>query len=506
MASSLIFNRVSFTYPQSTQTLLHDVNLDLHNGWWGLVGDNGAGKSTLIHLALGKLSPLSGNIKAPAASFCPQETREKPPGLESYLEALYGKDNRAGKLFSLLALDHDWPYRWESLSHGERKRFQLACVLWEDREFLAVDEPTNHLDDTSRRLILASLKEYDGIGLIISHDRDFMEELCPNCLFLRSNTVTLRPGTLSQGWEQEERERREMVNKRALARQEVKRLEQEAASRRRLAEGQQKRRSKGGLDIKDHDARFKKNLARISGKDGTGGKLLRQMDGRLAQAREERDSLDGEAFRKTGVTQRSRRFRGDRILYRKEGTVALGEEKVLIHPELVLGPDDRIALTGDNGTGKSSLIKTLLEESDRPSGEILYIPQEPNPSEKDALRQGLAELNDRDKGALVSYFSRLGGTPESLLESAYLSPGEERKLMLSFGLTREPVLIVLDEPTNHLDLTSILSLEETLAQAECALLLVSHDSRLREKLTNREWRLEADGPGRVILSPEDQAL
>jgi macrolide transport system ATP-binding/permease protein len=501
MATSLSFNQVSFTYPNMTYPLLTDVTFDIHNSWCGLVGANGSGKTTLIHLALGDLNPQSGSVNAPLASYCPQETREKPPGINDYLEALYGTDNEAGRIFSLLELDHDWPYRWETLSHGERKRFQLAVALWEDRELLIVDEPTNHLDDSSRRLILSSLKQFEGLGLIVSHDRDFMDNLCTRNLFLKSGGIVLRPGTLTQGQEQEEKERLDLIRQRTQARQEIIKLEKEAQARRKLAESQQKRRSKRGLDIKDHDSRFKKNLARISGKDGTGGKLLRQLDGRMSQAINHMDSLDNTVFTKTGVTQHSQTYKGDRIIFLDEGELPLGENKELIYPELTIKPGERIALRGNNGTGKSSLIERLLTDH-KENKKILYIPQEPTDELLKQYWDQMNNLSDENRGILISNYSRLGGDPENLLESPFLSPGEGRKLMLSLGLMETPYLIILDEPTNHLDLGSIQSLETTLSQVDCALLLVSHDIRLREKLTGKSWLLEEHPWGEVILRIE----
>ncbi|MBN2628098.1 MAG: ABC-F family ATP-binding cassette domain-containing protein [Spirochaetales bacterium] len=493
--SSLHFQSVTFSYPSSEEDILTDISFELFPGWYGLNGSNGSGKTTLLKLASGELTPDRGRIGSVPCSYCPQEVTEMPPGWEDFLSALYDRDNRAGQLFSLLKLEHDWPYRWETLSYGERKRFQLAQLLWQDRSLFLVDEPTNHLDESSRRMILESLKLYRGIGLIVSHDRDFMDALCGGHLFLHGGNICYRPGTLSACLEQEERERTALIRERKEAAEEVRRLEREAVSRRRLAEGQQKRRSKAGLALKDHDSRFKKNLARITGKDGTGGKLLRQMDGRIDQARNRLEGLDRVESRISGITQHSRIYRGDRLLYLPEGCLPLGKAKVLIHGEITVAPGERIALTGDNGTGKTTLIGALLDKSSF-TGEILYLPQETDRAVRGKLRERWDRLSPADRGAVVSSFSRLGGRPEHILSGGRLSPGEERKLLIALGVEENPALIILDEPTNHLDLPSVTALEEALAPWEGALLLVSHDARFRRTLTNREWRL------REGLSPE----
>ena len=503
--SSLKFQSVSFTYPSSAERVLHNISFELFPGWFGLTGVNGSGKTTLMKLAAGLLVPDSGKIMSPPSSYCPQETAVLPPGWEDFTGALYDRDNGAGRLFSLLRLDHDWPWRWETLSQGERKRFQLAVFLWRERDLLLVDEPTNHLDSSSRQLILETLGQYGGIGLIVSHDRDFMDNLCKAHLFLRKGEARLRPGTLTACMEEENRETEALSRQHNEAAREVARLERESRARRTLAEGQQRRRSKAGLDIKDHDSRFKKNLARISGKDGTGGRLLRQMDGRISQAEDRLSSLRTEGIRKTGITQKTSVYKGDRILSLEEGVLELNDNKRLYHKELIIRPGDRIALTGDNGTGKSTLIRTLLKGAS-PDRKILYIPQETGEREKKSIKEDWEEMSPHERGALISYFSRLGGNPDQFLTSGHLSPGEERKLLIARGLLTEPVLIILDEPTNHLDLDSITILESALVQTDTALLLVSHDSRFRRRLTGTEWRLTEEGEDIRLFWDGDQAL
>ena len=93
-------------------------------------------------------------------------------------------DGAAWQLKGRLALEADWLERWESLSHGERKRAQIAVALWLEPPVLAVDEPTNHIDTQARALLEGALRDYRGVGLLVSHDRDLLDRLCRQCLFL----------------------------------------------------------------------------------------------------------------------------------------------------------------------------------------------------------------------------------------------------------------------------------------------------------------------------------
>jgi ATPase subunit of ABC transporter with duplicated ATPase domains len=178
---SLSFNSVSFSYPSSVTPVLENITADFQSGWTGITGDNGAGKSTLLMLAAGLLEPSSGSIAAGNRRiYCPQRTDDLPGGWE---DLFFTADGDALRIMSRLGIEGDWPYRWDSLSHGERKRLQLALALWRQPELLAVDEPTNHLDREARETIAGALESYSGIGLLVSHDRALLDRLCGNCFF-----------------------------------------------------------------------------------------------------------------------------------------------------------------------------------------------------------------------------------------------------------------------------------------------------------------------------------
>ena len=481
----LSFNSVEFSYPSSVYPVLKNLNFELPPGWTGITGENGAGKTTLLLLAAGLLSPGAGNIRGIQDSlYCPQRTEEIP---EFWEELVFAPDNAAVRLMDSLRIGADWPYRWETLSHGERKRFQLAVALWRKAALLAVDEPTNHLDREAAALAGDALASYRGIGLLVSHDRALLDRLCGNCLFLREGTVTLRPGGVSRGLAEEEREKAEQRGLRKKLLNEEDRLTAEAARRRRVVEGSRNRLSKRGIDPKDRDARGKINLARLSGKDAVGANLYKRIQSRVERVEEARERAVNPHERKRGITLKGRRVQGDRLFFLEPGIIPLGEGRKLSFPQLVIRPEDRIALTGPNGSGKSTLIRHLLPHISAP---LLYLPQELGATEsRDILDAVLREGEDL-RGEILSRFSRLGSDPRLLFKSALPSPGEIRKLVIARGIFYDPALIIMDEPTNHLDMVSIGLVEAALAEYAGALLLVSHDERFLSRLTRREWAIE----------------
>jgi ATPase subunit of ABC transporter with duplicated ATPase domains len=312
----------------------------------------------------------------------------------------------------------------------------------------------------------------------------------------------MRPGGISRGFAEEDRETREARKRQKILRNEADRLAAEADSRRRLAAGAKNRLSKKHIDSKDHDAREKVNLARLTGRDALGANLYKRMKNRAAKAR---DALARNAVRPEsprGITLEGRNSRADRLFSIEAGSLPLGEPEAketrrLEFPGLVVRPGDRVALTGSNGSGKSTLIRHILKNI--PLGiSLLYIPQELSSEEGAAALERLKEEDEKTRGEILSRFSRLGSNPESLLQSRLPSPGELRNLLIAQGVSRDPTLLIMDEPANHLDLTSISLLEESLADCRAALLLVSHDEVFLARLTTAEWHIQN---GRVYITP-----
>ncbi|MDR2403733.1 MAG: ATP-binding cassette domain-containing protein [Spirochaetaceae bacterium] len=496
---SLSFNSVEFSYPSSIYPVLKNMIFEVSPGWTGITGENGAGKTTLLLLAADLLRPSAGTIRRPDdILYCPQRTDTIPKGWE---DLFFSGDNTAGRLMDILGLEADWPYRWDTLSHGERKRFQLAAALMRNPAMLAVDEPTNHLDRKAASLVQDALEEYTGVGLLVSHDRALLDRLCNNCLFLREGTVTLRPGGVSRGLAEEERELVEQRGLRKKLMDEGKRLAAEADRRRRIAESSRNRLSKQGLNPRDGDTRGKINLAKLSGKDAVGANQYKRMKNRSDKAVEALEQAANPHERKKGINLGGRQARADRLLSLEPGSIPLGEERKLSFPELYIRPGDRIALTGPNGSGKSTLIRQIL--SCIPEGiSRLCLPQELSAEESQAVLEALFREEDKFRGEILARFSRLGSDPRLLFQSALPSPGEMRKLLIARGVFYEPAIVIMDEPTNHLDLVSVGLLEEALAEYPGALLLVSHDEVFLSRLTNREWtidRREEDSIVRIVL-------
>ncbi len=473
--SSIRVERLSFAYSDSI-SLLCGVELHVSRGFTGVVGENGAGKSTLLHLIAGSRFPTAGRIAIdpPDAlvASCPQDVLA-PPVQEV-----------TGRLRGMLGLADDQLARWDTLSPGERRRWQIGAALSAEPDVLLLDEPTNHVDASCRALLVSALRRFDGIGLVISHDRALLDELTTATIHVHAGTARLYPGCYSAAkhtWEADEQRAREL---RGEAQRQVRHAAKQLAEARRDqqqadANRSASRRKKGP---KDHDAVTLGASTRIAWAEARHGRTVE-----VARRRVERAAAaipDAPHARELGRSvfvgyERAPR----RWLFELDAPVV---PPVLRDVKVAVGQRDRIRIAGPNGAGKTTLLRALLASHTLPADRVLYLPQELD----EDLRGELRTLPPELRGRTLSLVAALGVDPDRLLASDAPSPGELRKLALALGLGRHVWCVVLDEPTNHLDLPSIERLETALAAFPGAVVLVTHDDELAARCTEITWQIE----------------
>ena len=404
-------------------------------------------------------APTAGQvIGATESCYCAQRTDVAPLDLPDLLDDW---DVDAVLLRARLGVASDFAVRWHTLSHGERKRAQVACAMWRSPAVLAIDEPTNHLDAGARAQLVDALQHYRGVGLLVSHDRDLLDALCVQCLWLEPPSAQVYAGGHAQASAQRQHDRSAAHAARDRAVRENARLQGELLRRREHASASHRERSKRGIDRHDHDAKHKIDVAWVT--DGKDGAALRQLAGRAAQARKRLEATRVDKEHGTGIWLPGSRSRRDAVLAIEPGALPLGPTRWLRFPALRMRPDDRVAIAGPNGAGKSTLLAHLLANRGVAAQHVVTLPQEVD------------------------------------IASAARVLADARKLLLALGITREPHLLVLDEPTNHLDLPSVEALEDALADCPCALLFVSHAPRFVARLARTIWRIETDAQGDSVV-------
>ena len=506
----------NLTLQRGPQRLLEGAELTLHPGQKvGLVGANGAGKSSLFALLLGEFTPDGGDCQIPpdwriahmrqevdtldrlavdyvldgdaelrrvqAALHAAEAAHDGTALARLHVELDnadgYTADARARKLLAGLGFANeqmDLPV--SSFSGGWRMRLNLAQALMCPSDLLLLDEPTNHLDLDAILWLEAWLKGYPGTLMLISHDRDFLDEVVGHVVHVEQRKLTLYRG----GYSAFERARAERLaqQQQAFEKQQAQREHMEDFIRRFKAKASKARQAQSRI------------------------KALERLE-ELAPAHI--DSPFDFAFREADKVSSP-------LLDLAEGSLGYAEKRVLNQVKLQLVPGARIGLLGPNGAGKSTLIKTLANELQPLGGRLQrgenlvigYFAQH----QLDALDAKASPLlhlqriapGEREqvlRDFLGGFDFRGNRCDEPVLR---FSGGEKARLALALIAWGKPNLLLLDEPTNHLDLEMRLALTLALQDFEGAVMVVSHDRHLLKSTTD-EFLLVADG--RVVAFDGD---
>lgn len=482
----LHLSRISYTYPGAATPAIVDVSATFPAGWTGLIGDNGCGKTTLARVVARQIAPDAGSMSPHLfAAYCQQDSTQPPDNLFDFASDW---EQASQRIRVLLAIEDDWLWRYDTLSGGQQKRIQIACALSMRPDVLIMDEPTNDLDVQTREVVKKALATFDGVGVLISHDRDLLDSLVSQSFVCEDAHWTMRPGGYSKASAQAASERASALRDREKAAHEAKRLKVETQRRSEEAARQKGKRSKSGLDKNDSDGREKIGRAIVSGKDGVAGKLSSTMGKRLAKAEGELAEKSVSKRYEHRIGEFGEATRSNYVAHLEATRLSAGEFSLDV-PELWIASTDHVVLTGANGTGKSLVVRTVM--SNLPSNiNVAYVPQNVGPCEREQALTRLRVQTSEQKGSILSIVARLNSDPDKLLDGTDLSPGELRKLMLALQLVQNPHFLVLDEPTNHLDVGSIEALENMLVGFPGAILLVTHDKHLANAVAHIRWETE----------------
>ena len=483
----------------SAVPIFDDVTVHLGPGWHGLVGANGSGKTTLLRLVTGELEPVSGIVRVepvrPSPTLCHQSVEHRTDEISSFAASGEG---HARELLGRLRLNPTDLERWPTLSPGERKRWQIGAALAARPLVLLLDEPTNHLDREGRGILFDALRRFPGVGVIVSHDRHFLDALTSSTLLVAGGSVrqwNAPYGQARQAWEAEAAQREEHLE---TAKREARKLKRRVADQGRRREGlaARHRRTMRQAGVKDHDARSMEAKGRAESGSRRADRELEMTRSRLERVAREVESYD--VLREVGRSlfidyapaPKARLATLTRPLLQADG------HAVLEHIDVELLRGDRIRVAGPNGAGKSTLLAALIEAAALPAGRLLHLPQEMSAADGKALLESVRVLPKAQRGRVLSLVAALGLDPDLLLVSSAPSPGEARKLKMAYGLGLQVWAVVLDEPTNHLDIQAIERLEAALVAYPGALVMVTHDDALAAACTTQTWELAA---GRLVV-------
>jgi len=479
--NSLKIRNLSYKYPSAAEPIFNAINLDFEEGWSAVTGINGSGKSTLLKLISKELKSEKGMITGnELVVYCTQNTEFPPKELDEFMMT-YTKE--AYKLKDLLQVKDEWLGAWKILSHGERKRLQLAVALSSESDVLMVDEPTNHLDYQSQAIVVEALRSYRGIGILVSHDRTLLDALAQHTVMIKSGEVLKYRSKFSLAqlaYTQTLSHKKKVLSEQEHELKKINKVIQVQKEKVSLAK---KRFSKKNVGKHNGSLKEKINGAILTGKDKNDGQMLQRTLTKQRHLSENMSTLSKEYA--TGIKFEGKIAKHNFPIAVEKSCITLFEQTQLCFERLSVDVGEKVGISGENGVGKSTFIRYFMKVIDY-EYDYLYIAQEITDKQAQQLFEEVSVLDSEAKGELFTLIQRLGSDAKALLNSTVPSPGEMRKLLIAQGLLKCPSLIILDEPTNHMDLESIQLLETSLQEYEGALLFITHDKSFLENLSTKQ--------------------
>lgn len=374
--------------------------------------------------------------------------------------------NRVANGLDIPAAMREQPF--DSLSGGEKTRVNLARLILEDTDILLLDEPTNHLDLHATEWLEDYLLHFKGTVLSISHDRWFIDRVAQRCIEIVDGKAEFYSGGYSFYLEERQRRFEEKMRKYEKDQAKIEQLT-------RAAEQMHLWAFMGNDKLHKRAFSMEKRIEKLSHTE----KPTEQ--------------------KKLSVKFRQREFEGDEVLVMEGLSKSFGEKKLFSGLDLTVTGGERVALIGDNGTGKSTLVKLIMGDETPDAGYVYrgpavrtaYLPQMVSFSvpERSAYDTMLYDCRcqpqeARDRLAAFGFRGEDVFTPVGTL-----SGGEKSRLRLCMLMGADINFLILDEPTNHLDIASREWMEDALSDYEQTLLFVSHDRYFIEKFATRIWAL-----------------
>jgi ABC transport system ATP-binding/permease protein len=496
----------NLTHTHGSRALFRSLTFGIEEGdTIGLIGPNGAGKSTLLQLLAGKMAPTGGTVSQKRGlnvGYVTQESQFRPGAtIEQVLLEALSSTNAMDEVEKSIAveialslgefMDKNVPRDQvaTTLSGGWQKRLAILCGLIIEPDILLLDEPTNHLDLHGVEWLEGILQNARFASILITHDRAFLENVTTRLMDLNAlyaegflcvngtySDFLLARSTYQLG------QQHTQIALSSQARKEVAWLRRGARARTTKAKGR----------IED------------------AGELLAELDA-VKRRNAERRALSAQ------FTSSARKTK--QLLQARQITLTRGGKRLFTDLDVILSPGLKLGVIGPNGSGKSSLLQTLMQELPPDSGQIIpadnlrvvYFRQDRNTLDRSkTLRETLCPQGDtvEYQGSYLhisAWAKKFGFQEEKLsIQIGLLSGGEQARVLIATLMMRPADVLILDEPTNDLDIPTLDLLEESIEAFAGALVIVSHDRYLLDKICNQVLILDDNGAEPKYYSDYEQ--
>lgn len=483
---------LTFAYDGSYDNIFENVSFQIDTDWkLGFTGRNGRGKTTFLNLLLGKYE-YSGKISAKVNfEYFPFEVKNRKINTIDVIEEICPDyvHWEVMRELSLLEVSDDVLYRpFSTLSNGEQTKVLLAALFLKENSFLLIDEPTNHLDMNARQIVSGYLKSKHGF-ILVSHDRAFLDNCVDHILSINKTNIEIQRGNFSSWWANKELQDNFELAENEKLKKDIQRL---ASAAKRTSDWSDRAEArKIGFD----PTKTEKSAGRRPHEAAKAKKMMsrsKSIQERQQSAIEEKSRLlkNIENTEKLKISQLD--YHSDRLAELDDVSIFYGEKTACRGVSFNIEKGDRIALSGRNGSGKSSLIKLICGEDISYTGtfrrasqlKISYVSQDT--SHLNGNLTGYARENDIDESLFKAILRKLDFSRVQFeKDMSDFSGGQKKKVLIARSLCEKVHLHIWDEPLNFIDVLSRMQIEELLLEYTPTILFVEHDIEFRRNIATK---------------------
>lgn len=500
--STIEISGLNFSYPDG-KIIFKNCNLSLNSRWkLGVVGKNGTGKTTLLKILCKKLN-YEGNINTNVdLKYFPYEINERESQLNC-IDLMCKKNPSAEKWQIACEMEHlgigneDACREFGKLSSGEQMKVMLSALFASENTFILIDEPTNHLDRKTRELVGNYLKSKQGF-IVVSHDRNFLNDTVDHILAIEKNSIYVQSGNFSSWYENKKRSDNFTIRQNEKYNKEIKHLKNIARKKEIWAEKNEN--TKIGFDPIREPDRCKDTRGFIGAKTKKLNSQKKNFEKRLQFQIDKKESLINNVESLDDLKLYPLFYKHGSVLTLKNFTIknALSEKQLFNEIDLQVNSGDRVFITGENGCGKTTLIKSIIN-SRKISGAGIYINQGllkiPSDviisyvSQKADIKGSIFKLqkdNNLNASLMFAMLDKLGVSREDFTKNAEeMSDGQRKKIMIASSLLTPAHIYIWDEPYNYLDIYTRAQIEEMILEYKPTMLIVEHDKDMENRIATK---------------------
>lgn len=492
--SLISISNLTFRYEGSFENVFEDVSINIDSDWkLGLIGRNGKGKTTFLNLLLGKYEFKGSISKKVILDYFPYDISNKEritieivneiaPNVEEW-EII--------KELNLLNTNSEVLYReFNTLSGGEQIKIQLVSLFLKRNNFLLIDEPTNHLDSETRDNLTEYLKKKKGF-ILVSHDRNFLDNVVDHIISINNTNIDIQKGNFSSWQENKNRQDKFELTQNEKLLKDINRLEIAAINTTKWSNAAEKSKYK----TVDSEAMIDRGY--VGHKSAKMMKKSKVIEQRIEKAIDEKSSLLKNIDRNDSLKMIPLNSKKNLLVYADEFQVKYNNKAIFNKVSFEVKNGDRIAITGKNGIGKSSILKCILGENIDFSGsfkvanelKISYVSQTTE-GLKGTLKE-FAEENKVNEGIFKAMLSKMGfNTIDLDKDISQMSEGQKKKVLIAKSISESANLYIWDEPLNYIDILTRIQIEECISKYNPTIIFVEHDEMFVNNIATKVIYLE----------------